>query len=61
MHAIATNAIDLIKCLLDIGADINLKACPRSLDKPETPLAFALDTNRSQIAELLLEHGASAE
>lgn len=58
LTAIGSKDISTITQLLDAGADINLKG--HSYGKPQTPLAFTLDTVKdADIAEYLIKRGAA--
>lgn len=58
--AIVNNNTCAVELLLNAGADINKKLVQVVSDKTvHTPISYAISLGRSQIVELLLQHGAA--
>jgi ankyrin repeat protein len=56
--AIRKQSTEMIKLLLDRGADVNLRIVVHTLTYPETPLEAAVETGRLDLVQLLLQAGA---
>jgi ankyrin repeat protein len=54
MHAAHAGNLELVRLLLENGADPNAKN-----GEGKTPLMFARENGRAEVAELLRKHGAT--
>jgi len=53
LMAAARGHVDVVRCLLENGADVNARA-----NRDFTPLMMAITNNRVNVAIFLIEHGA---
>jgi ankyrin repeat protein len=60
LQAIWHGDLSMVQLLISSGADINKKIVIDHAGKIRTPLNFALDANKPEIVQYLLQHGAKA-
>ena len=64
-HAAYYGRLDLLRCLVDLGADVNdtpdYDHVPKLFDTLETPLHSAARAGNLEIVKYLLDHGANAD
>ena len=64
-HAAYYGRLDLLRCLVELGADVNdtpdYDHLPKLFDTLETPLHSAARAGNLEIVTFLLDHGANAE